>query len=63
MVSHIISAFYLPLGNVEQESGEVVILSVTRGVAGIDKLERKLNEKMVEEMVKSESVHIAKSQE
>ena len=48
------------VGNVEQESGEVVILSVTRGVAGVDKLERKLNEKMVEEMVKSESVHIAK---
>ena len=47
------------VGNVEQESGEVVILSVTRGgrVASGDKLERK-----VEEIVKSESVHIAKGE-
>ena len=46
--------------NVEQESGEVVILSVTRGgrVASGYKLERKV----VEEIVKSESVHIAKGE-
>lgn len=46
------------VGNVEQERGKVVILSVTRGgkVASGDMLERK----EVEEIVKSESVRIAK---
>ena len=48
----------------QQESGEVVILSVTRGgeVTSDDILERKLSEKVMEEMVKSEMVHIAKGE-